>query len=116
MFYRREFRVTSADKSLLRTTVGKTNAETDHAVTLEHQIAEHLQRYFAAHQGVFPPHGLYDRLMALVEKPLIEETLRATAGNQLKAARVLGINRNTLRKKMQALGIVSERERSNDDI
>lgn len=55
--------------------------------------------------GQLPLPGLYDRVMPLLEKPLIEMTLRATGGNQLKAAYILGINRNTLRKKIQLLGI-----------
>ena len=52
-----------------------------------------------------PAPGLYDRLLAEVERPLIEQALAATRGNQIKAAAVLGINRNTLRKKIQVLGI-----------
>jgi two-component system nitrogen regulation response regulator GlnG len=51
------------------------------------------------------PSGLYDRLIGMVEKPLIEQTLRATRGNQIKCASILGINRNTLRKKILALGV-----------
>jgi len=65
----------------------------------------HIDRYFRAHDDDLPPTGLYTRVMAEVEKPLIEETLRSTAGNQLKAADVLGLNRNTLRKKIRELGI-----------
>lgn len=65
----------------------------------------HIDRYFRAHDNDLPPAGLYNRVMAEVEKPLIEETLRATSGNQLKAADVLGLNRNTLRKKIRELGI-----------
>jgi two-component system nitrogen regulation response regulator GlnG len=49
--------------------------------------------------------GLYDRLLAEVERPLIVQTLSATRGNQIRAAAILGINRNTLRKKIQTLGI-----------
>lgn len=56
-------------------------------------------------QSQLPAPGLYDRVMPLLEKPLIEMTLRATGGNQLKAAHVLGINRNTLRKKIRLLNI-----------
>jgi len=74
--------------------------------TLEKDVEEHLRHYFAAHaQGELPPAGLYDRILPLVEKPLIEATLRATGGNQVKTAFVLGINRNTLRKKIAELGI-----------
>lgn len=49
--------------------------------------------------------GVYDRAVQAVEKPLIELALRGTRGNQIRAAAVLGINRNTLRKKIQVLGI-----------
>lgn len=74
--------------------------------TLTKNVEEHLQNYFAAHAGdSLPPSGLYYRILPLVEKPLIEMTLKATDGNQLKAAHVLGINRNTLRKKIAELGI-----------
>ena len=77
-----------------------------HSQTLEKNVEEHLRNYFAAHAGsTLPPSGLYDRILPLVEKPLIEMTLEATEGNQLKAAYVLGINRNTLRKKITELGI-----------
>jgi len=76
------------------------------AATLEKNVEGHLKHYFAAHTSDhLPPPGLYDRILPLVEKPLIEMTLRATQGNQVKAAHVLGINRNTLRKKIADLGI-----------
>lgn len=76
------------------------------AQTLQKNVEEHLNNYFAAHNGhSLPPSGLYYRILPLVEKPLIELTLKATGGNQLKAAHVLGINRNTLRKKITELGI-----------
>ena len=48
---------------------------------------------------------LYNSIMRAIEKPLLEHTLEKTAGNQLKAARVLGINRNTIRSKIRKLGI-----------
>jgi len=65
----------------------------------------HLRDYFAAHKGGLPPAGLYDRVLREVERPLIMLTLGATRGNQLKAAQLLGLNRNTLRKKIRALDI-----------
>lgn len=49
--------------------------------------------------------GLYNKMLVLLEKPLIETILRETDGNQIRAAQVLGINRNTLRKKISELGI-----------
>lgn len=65
----------------------------------------HLARYFAAHAGGLPPAGLYGRVLREIETPLIELTLAATKGNQVKAAAILGLNRNTLRKKIKELGI-----------
>lgn len=73
---------------------------------LSSQVRQHLARYFSQHKGSLPPYGLYDRILPLIEKPLIELTLEATGGNQLKAANVLGLNRNTLRKKIVDLGIM----------
>jgi two-component system nitrogen regulation response regulator GlnG len=73
--------------------------------SIETYLQSQLRRYFAAHEGSLPAPGLYDRLLARFEKPLIIQTLRATGGNQIKAAEVLGINRNTLRKKMRELNI-----------
>ena len=49
--------------------------------------------------------GLYDTVLAAIERPLIELVLERVGGNQVKAADVLGINRNTLRKKITDLGI-----------
>ena len=84
--------------------------------TLEKNVEAHLRQYFAAHSGDdLPPPGLYDRILPLVEKPLIEMTLRATGGNQVKAAAVLGINRNTLRKKIAELGINVVRRGERDE-
>jgi two-component system, NtrC family, nitrogen regulation response regulator GlnG len=65
----------------------------------------HLRDYFAAHKGSLPPSGLYDRVLREIERPLIQLTLGATRGNQLKAAQLLGLNRNTLRKKIRELDI-----------
>ncbi|MFN7185597.1 MAG: sigma 54-interacting transcriptional regulator [Alphaproteobacteria bacterium] len=69
------------------------------------EVARHLRHFFATHGQELPAPGLYNRMMQLVEKPLLEQTLRATGGNQIRAAEILGINRNTLRKKMRELAI-----------
>ena len=52
-----------------------------------------------------PPPGLYDRMLAELEHPLILASLTATRGNQIRAADLLGVNRNTLRKKIRDLDI-----------
>jgi two-component system nitrogen regulation response regulator GlnG len=72
---------------------------------LSEAAARHIARYFADFGGRLPPEGVYDRLLAEVERPLISACLEATGGNQLKAAKLLGINRNTLRKKLTDLGL-----------
>lgn len=73
--------------------------------TLETSAYEHIEKYFAAHQPDLPPNGLYDKIIPLVERPLIRAALEATDGHRIRAAKLLGINRNTLRKRMEELGI-----------
>src|SRR5215211_7717104 len=68
-------------------------------------VERHINGYFAAHRGALPAAGLYDRVLREVERPLIVATLAATRGNQIKAAHLLGLNRNTLRKKIRELDI-----------
>lgn len=72
---------------------------------LSKSIEEHLKRYFDLHGDSLPPAGLYHRILKEVELPLIALSLAATRGNQLKTAELLGINRNTLRKKIAELDI-----------
>ncbi len=68
-------------------------------------VERHIKGYFAAHKGGLPAAGLYDRVLREVERPLILLTLGATRGNQIRAAHLLGLNRNTLRKKIRELDI-----------
>jgi two-component system nitrogen regulation response regulator GlnG len=68
-------------------------------------VERHLRTYFAAHEKDLPGAGLHSRVVREVERPLIELSLAATGGNQIKAARMLGLNRNTLRKKIRELDI-----------
>jgi two-component system nitrogen regulation response regulator GlnG len=75
------------------------------AAGLGEAIEQHLARHFASYGHALPPDGLYDRVLAELERPLLRLTLAAVRGNQLKAARMLGINRNTLRKKLTDLGV-----------
>ena len=74
-------------------------------------VERHLQRYFDLHGAMLPPPGLYARILREVELPMIEIALAATAGNQAKCADLLGINRNTLRKKITDLDIEVTRGR-----
>jgi two-component system nitrogen regulation response regulator GlnG len=70
-------------------------------VSLEDALAAEIEREFASGE----PADLHPRLLARIERPLIEDVLRRAGGNQLRAAALLGINRNTLRKKLTELGI-----------
>lgn len=65
----------------------------------------HLQSYFAIHNGDVPNSGLHRLILSEVEKVMISETLKYTGGIQAKAALILGISRNTLKKKMNELGL-----------
>lgn len=78
---------------------------------LAESVSRHLTRYFDLHMGSLPPPGLYDRILREIEVPLIEIALEATGGNQAKCADLLGINRNTLRKKVTELDIRVTRRR-----
>lgn len=64
-----------------------------------------LKTYFKDLNGMSPAAGMYVKVISQVEKPLIEHVLRYVRINQVRAASILGINRNTLRKKIQALNI-----------
>jgi two-component system nitrogen regulation response regulator GlnG len=68
-------------------------------------VERHLAQYFAAHGDALPAAGLYDRILREVERPLFAITLSATRGNQVRAAKLLGLNRNTLRKKLRDLDL-----------
>ena len=78
---------------------------------LSNDIERHLRRYFDLHGNILPPTGLYNRVLKELETPLIGVSLEATGGNQAKCADLLGINRNTLRKKIGELDIKVARRR-----
>ena len=59
-----------------------------------------VEQYFKDLDGQ-PPHAVYDMVLSCVEKPLLEFIMNHAGGNQSKAAEILGLNRNTLRKKLQ---------------
>lgn len=68
-------------------------------------IGSALEQYFLDLDGEAPC-ALYDMVLARVEKPLLVAVLARVEGNQTKAADMLGINRNTLRKKLQIYGLL----------
>ena len=74
-------------------------------VTLEQAVERHLSAFMAAHKEGMPVRDLYERVLAEVERPLLRLALSATRGNQIKAAAMLGLNRNTLRKKIRELDL-----------
>jgi two-component system nitrogen regulation response regulator GlnG len=73
--------------------------------TLAGAMERHLSELFHEHGTGLPPPGLYHRILRELEYPLISAALAATRGNQIKAAELLGLNRNTLRKKVRDLDI-----------
>ena len=72
-------------------------------VSLKDKIIELEDSLYNENKG-----ALYKSILEVIEKPLIEHILERTAGNQLKAARILGLNRNTIRAKIKKLGIKPE--------
>jgi two-component system, NtrC family, nitrogen regulation response regulator GlnG len=74
-------------------------------LTISQAVEENMREYFSGFGDDLPPAGLYDRVLREMEYPLILAALTATRGNQIKAADLLGLNRNTLRKKIRELGV-----------
>jgi two-component system nitrogen regulation response regulator GlnG len=72
---------------------------------LSASVERHLNKYFGAFGDGLPPPGLYHRILREIEYPLLSAALAATRGNQIRAADLLGVNRNTLRKKIRDLEI-----------
>jgi two-component system nitrogen regulation response regulator GlnG len=90
-----------AQPSVAAAPVGEAPADDD----LGSAVERHLTRYFAAFPSDLPPPGLYHRVLREIEYPLLTAALAATRGNQIRAADLLGVNRNTLRKKIRDLEI-----------
>jgi len=74
-------------------------------VDLPEAVESHLARVFSQHEPQLPPSGLYQRTLDQIEAPLISMALNMCGGNQIRAAELLGVNRNTLRKKIRVHGI-----------
>ena len=84
----------------------------DIEVSLAQLVEAHLSRYFMSFGADLPPSGLYERVVSEVERPLLKATLEAVRGNQVRAADLLGINRNTLRKRLTELRIETTRNQA----
>ena len=80
-------------------------ADSEEPQSLAASVEQYLTQYFLAQGDRLPPPGVYDRIVQEVERPLISICLAATRGNQIRAAQLLGLNRNTLRKKISDLGL-----------
>ncbi|MCQ8782609.1 nitrogen regulation protein NR(I) [Mangrovibrevibacter kandeliae] len=80
-------------------------AEGQRPIDLSGSVERYLSDYFASFGDDLPPPGLHGRILREVEYPLIAAALAATRGNQVRAADLLGVNRNTLRKKIRDLDI-----------
>ncbi len=79
--------------------------EGEQPASLSEAVERHLTKYFLSQGEKLPPPGLYDRILHDMERPLLSICLAATRGNQIRAAHLLGLNRNTLRKKIRDLGL-----------
>jgi two-component system nitrogen regulation response regulator GlnG len=79
--------------------------EADVEQNLAAAVERYLARYFSGFDNALPPPGLYHRVLREVEYPLLSAALAATRGNQIRAADLLGVNRNTLRKKIRDLDV-----------
>ena len=89
----------------------RTHGPTDNR-PLEEVMSVKVREYLRGLGDNIPIHDLHERLLSVVERPLIEAVLERAEGNQLKAAAMLGINRNTLRKKITELAIEIPKRRS----
>jgi two-component system nitrogen regulation response regulator GlnG len=97
--------VEMVEAELAQSAPGSTHEAGGDNESLSDAVERHLRTYFSAHRDGLPAPGLYGRVLHELERPLISLALEATRGNQLRAAEMLGLNRNTLRKKIRELDI-----------
>ena len=101
--------VEAIEPELADSTVAPGEIAEDKSGSLSQSVERHLAAYFSAHGGGLPPAGLYLRVLQEIERPLIALTLKATRGNQVRTADLLGLNRNTLRKKIRDIHVTVTR-------
>lgn len=77
---------------------------------LDDAVVSSLERYFDDLEGT-QPSSIYEMVIEAVERPMLEVVMREAHGNQLRASEMLGINRNTLRKKLQHHGMLQDARR-----
>ena len=87
--------------------------ENDENLTLENLIEKRISKLTSSFNDNSINMNVYDEFIRTVEKPLIENILNYTRGNQIKASSILGLNRNTLRKKISELGVTVRKVRKN---
>ena len=87
--------------------------DNDENVTLENLIDKRISKFISSIDDNITKMNVYDDFIKTVEKPLIENILDYTRGNQIKASCILGLNRNTLRKKISELGVTVRKVRKN---
>ena len=94
---------------IVRNELAENATDSAEAAANDESMAEAIERFlvrdFALGEGGRPENGLYNKVLHEMERPLISLTLATTRGNQIKAAEILGLNRNTLRKKIRELDI-----------
>ncbi len=88
----------------------KNGLSEDNKMSLSDSAQYHIDKYFNSLGNDLPSSGLFERIIKEVEKPLIQATMKRTFGNQIKASEILGINRNTLRKKIKQLNLPLSRD------
>lgn len=96
----------STHTSTQATAAPHTKPIASHSETIAECVDRNLRDYFAAINGHKAPTGLYERILGEAERPLLMRVMEFVGGNQCKAADVLGINRNTLRKKLRIHGLL----------
>ena len=97
--------VDSVDREIKETSQIASHDTTDEKASLCELVERHLADYFNSFGNELPPAGIYERIIREVEKPLLTAALTATRGNQIRAAELLGLNRNTLRSRIKLLDI-----------